>query len=237
MTHIPIWETIAATLTAEIAEAQYLPGDKLPTEASLAARFGVNRHTVRRAIAALSEAGLTHSQRGAGVFVTAKPTDYPLSRRVRFHQNLSAAGKRAGKKVLRREVRAASPREAEPLLLAPGAPVAIHESLSLADGAPIALSRSVFPAERFPDILDHLGRTTSITKALILSGLSDYTRASTRLTAKLATAAQARHLRIPEGAPILRTISVNTDLDGQPVEYGHTWFAGDRVTLTVAAEE
>ena len=33
-----------------------------------------------------------HSRRGAGVFVTARPTDYPLGRRVRFHQNVLAAG-------------------------------------------------------------------------------------------------------------------------------------------------
>ena len=35
-------------------------------------------------------------------------------------------------------------------------------------------------------------------------------------------------------APLLRTISLNIDADGKPVEYGRTWFSGDRVTLTVA---
>ncbi len=213
-----------------------MPGDKLPTEAALAARFGVNRHTVRRAIASLSEAGLTHAQRGAGVFVTAKPTDYPLSRRVRFHQNLEAAGRTAGKEVLRREVRPADGREADALALKAGAPVAVFESLALADGAPIALSRAVFPSEPFPDILDHLAKTLSVTEALRLSGVADYTRASTRLTAKLATSTQAQHLRISEGAPILRAISINEDAEGKPVEYGHTWFAGDRVTLSVLPE-
>ena len=232
----PIWKTIAAALTAEIAESQYRPGDKLPTEAALSARFGVNRHTVRRALAALSEAGLTHAQRGAGVFVTAKPTDYPLGRRVRFHQNLEAAGQSAGKEVLRREIRGANPRESDALRLVPGARVAVFETLSLANGAPIALSRSVFPEGRFPDILKHLARTPSVTEALRMSGLTDYTRASTRLTAKLATPMQAGHLRIAEGAPILRSVSINVDTEGRPVEYGHSWFAGDRVTLTVTPE-
>ncbi|MEQ9676233.1 MAG: UTRA domain-containing protein, partial [Roseovarius indicus] len=56
----------------------------------------------------------------------------------------------------------------------------------------------------------------------------------TRLNAKLATPTQALHLQLREGAPLLRTISLNIDADGKPVEYGRTWFSGDRVTLTVA---
>jgi len=44
------------------------------------------------------------------------------------------------------------------------------------------------------------------------------------------------HLRISEGAPILRTVSVNVDPGGRPVEFGHTWFAGDRVTLVVTPD-
>ena len=36
------------------------------------------------------------------------------------------------------------------------------------------------------------------------------------------------------GEPILRTLAVNVDPEGQPIEYGRTWFAGDRITLTLA---
>ena len=55
-----------------------------------------------------------------------------------------------------------------------------------------------------------------------------------RLNAKLATPTQALHLQTREGAPLLRTVSLNIDAAGRPVEYGRTWFSGDRVTLTVA---
>ena len=43
----------------------------------------------------------------------------------------------------------------------------------------------------------------------------------------------ALSLQLKEGAPVLRSVSVNIDAAGHPVEYGTTWFAGDRVTLTV----
>ena len=208
----------------------------MPTEADLSARFGVNRHTVRRALADMAERGLVHARRGAGVFVAARPTDYALGRRVRFHQNLAAAGQTATRQILRLETRASDMREAEALRLSPGDPVHVCEGVSLADGAPIAFFRSVFPAARLPDLPQHLRANPSITAALTAQGVADYTRAATRLTAKAANAILALHLRISEGAPILRSVAVNVDPAGVPVEYGHTWFAGDRVTLIVAPE-
>lgn len=231
-----LWTAIAATLTDEIGAGRYRPGDKLPTEAELSRRFGVNRHTVRRALAALEDAGLTHARQGAGVFVAARPTDYPIGRRVRFHQNLRAAGQTPDRTILLTETRSADPREAEALDLAPGAPVHVYEGVSLANGAPIALFRSVFPADRFPGLLAALAETRSVTAALARGGVADYTRASTRLTAKLASPTQALHLALREGAPILRAVAVNVDAEGRPVEYGHTWFAGDRVSLVVTPD-
>jgi GntR family phosphonate transport system transcriptional regulator len=229
----PVWKSIHHALSADIAEGRYAPGDKLPTEADLARRFGVNRHTVRRALAELAEAGLTFARRGAGVFVTQAPTEYPLGRRVRFHQNLRAAGRLPSRQTLSIETRQADTREAGALSRAPGETVHVFEGLSLADGQPIALFRSVFPARPFPDLTDALERTGSVTAALREAGVTDYIRAWTRVTAKLATATQALHLQTREGAPLLRTVSLNVDPDGQPVEYGRTWFSGDRVTLSL----
>ncbi|WP_114963242.1 phosphonate metabolism transcriptional regulator PhnF [Tritonibacter mobilis] len=232
-TRTPVWKSIAITLIDDIAQGRYETGTKLPAEAQLAERFGVNRHTVRRALADMAEQGLVHARRGAGVFVAAKPTDYPVGKRIRFHQNIRRAGRVPSKKVLRLEVLAADAREADALDLDPGDPVVVYEGLSYADDHPVALARTVFPAERLPGILDALEAHESITAALNACGVEDYTRRETRITAKLATATQALHLRTSEGAPILRTTGISDDANGTPIEFGRTWFAGDRVTLTV----
>ena len=229
----PLWLAIAQSLRADIARARYGPGNKLPTEAALASRFGVNRHTVRRALGDLAEAGVIHTRRGSGAFVAHQPADYPISTRVRFHQNLRAAGRLPAKQILALETRAADAAEAEALRLAPGEMVHVYEGLSLADGIPVATFRSSFPAARFPELLTALNRLKSVTEALREQGVADYTRASTRLNAKLASPTQALHLQLEPGAPILRTIAVNVDPASQPVEYGRTWFAGDRITLTL----
>ena len=229
----PIWRAIAEALRVDLAEGRYTPGHKLPTEAALAERFGVNRHTVRHGIAALVEEGLLRSRRGSGVFVAAAATDYPIGKRVRFHENLIAAGRRPEKQVLQVEERAATDGEAKALQITTGDPVCAYHGLSLSDGQAIAVFESMFPAKRLPGIAQALAATTGVTRALELVGVADYTRATTRLTAVRASATQALHLQVREGDPLLKTTSVNVDTTGAPVEFGRTWFAGDRVTLTL----
>ena len=231
----PIWQAIAEALRSDIAEGRYVAGDKLPTEAALAERFGVNRHTVRHGVSALVGQGLVRTRRGSGAFVAATPTDYPIGSRVRFHENLVAAGRRPDKRILHLEDRLATAGEAAALGIAAGDPICAYHGLSLSDGQPIAVFESMFPAQRLEGIGDALRQTSGVTQALSLVGITDYTRVSTRLTAVRATATQALHLQTAEGDPLLKSTSVNADTQGVPVEYGRTWFAGDRVTLTLEA--
>jgi GntR family phosphonate transport system transcriptional regulator len=231
-----LWTAIADTLRDEIASGHYAPGARLPSEAQLARRFGVNRHTLRRAMAQLAEEGLLRTRRGAGAFVAQRVTDYPIGRRVRFHANLLAAGRTPDRRLRSLETRSSDAEEARALGIVAGAQVHVYEGQSLADGQPVSTFRSVFPADRFPGLPEGLARHASVTRALALCGVGDFTRHSTRVTAVLADAAQAAQLDLVVGAPLLRTISVNVDPEGRPVEYGRTHFAGDRVTLTLAAD-
>ncbi|MDF0601133.1 phosphonate metabolism transcriptional regulator PhnF [Psychromarinibacter sp. C21-152] len=232
----PLWQAIASALTEDIAEGRYREGDKLPTEAQLAERFGVNRHTVRAALAQLVDAGLVRTRRGAGAFVTARPTDYPIGRRVRFHRNLLAAGRTPDKRVLTAGEQVSTPYIAERLRIAPDAAVCYYHGLSLADGRPVALFESHFPAQRFPALAEVLRRTASVTAALAEYGVTDYTRAATRLSARAADATQALQLELKEGDPLLFSEGINVDSDGRPVEFGQTWFAGERITLTLGED-
>jgi GntR family transcriptional regulator, phosphonate transport system regulatory protein len=230
----PVWQAIATILRDEIAAGLYPEGAKLPTEAQLAARFGVNRHTVRHALSSLAADGLVVARRGAGVFVaSAPPADYALGRRVRFHQNISATGRTPSREVIRLETRPATAEEREALGVDQ---VHVFEGLSLGDALPICHFRSVFPADRFPALPEALARLGSVTAALAEQGVTDYTRASTRVTATTARGPRAGLLKLAEGAPLLRTEAVNVDADGRPVEYGISWFAGDRVALTIMPE-
>jgi GntR family phosphonate transport system transcriptional regulator len=237
LARIPIWRSIADTLQAEIAAGLYRPGDKLPTEAALSLRFSVNRHTVRRGLASLIKAGTLHARRGSGVYVTSSPTDYALGRRVRFHQNIRDTGRTPSRRITRLETRPSGPSEARALKIAEGDLVHVIEGISLVDGQPLAQFQSVFPARRFPTLLAEMERQNSVTTALSACGLTDYTRAETRLTARLASPVLALALQVQPDAPVIRSVAVNIDSTGVPVEHGTTWFAGDRVTLTLSADQ
>ncbi|MEO1550538.1 MAG: phosphonate metabolism transcriptional regulator PhnF [Pseudomonadota bacterium] len=231
-----LWTEIAESLRRDLSEGRFRVGEKLPTEAELSIRFGVNRHTVRRALAALAQDGQVHPKRGAGVFVTTPPTNYPLGKRVRFSQNVEASGRTPGRTILQIETRFATEEETKALKLGMDEKVHLAEDITLADDVPIAVSLSAFPAKAMPRFPALLRELRSITKTLSAVGVDDYTRAQTTLTAVAATAIQSRRLRVSEGAPLLYSVAVNVDKDGTPIEYGRTWFAGDRVNMSVTAD-
>ena len=88
----PIYLQIAEEIKNNIQQKTYESGDKLPTEKDLSARFDVNRHTVRNAIALLKEEGLIRVDRGRGMYVATTPIRYPLGERVRYNESLKAQG-------------------------------------------------------------------------------------------------------------------------------------------------
>ncbi|MCC6008558.1 MAG: phosphonate metabolism transcriptional regulator PhnF [Rhodobacteraceae bacterium] len=233
MADTALWRQIADALAAEISSGRYRPGDRMPSEGAMAERFGVHRHTLRRAVAALSDEGLVRSRRGAGVFVAHRPTAYRLGPRTRFSANILAEGATPETRVLRLETRRAAVREAAALGVATGAAVHLRETVGLADGVPVVLGLSLFPAERFPRLPQDLGETGSVTAALARGGLADYLRRETQLSVRRATAIEARHLDSPEGTALLIAEWVNTDSDGRPVETGTSRFHGERVQLVV----
>jgi len=63
---------IVEGLAASIREGQLQPGDKLPTEAEIMARFDVSRTVVREAISKLQASGQVETRHGIGTFVLAR---------------------------------------------------------------------------------------------------------------------------------------------------------------------
>lgn len=69
--HLP--DRIAEQVKQEITDGHMGPGDRLPTEQSLAETYGVSRNVVREAIARLRNEGIVESRQGIGAFVADKP--------------------------------------------------------------------------------------------------------------------------------------------------------------------
>lgn len=65
----PMYDQLAADITADITSGALAPGARLPTEVELAAQYQVSRVTVRRAVKDLTERGLVVVSHGRGTFV------------------------------------------------------------------------------------------------------------------------------------------------------------------------
>ncbi len=75
---IPLYHQLAELLQQDIDSGKYQPGDKIPSETVLAARFDIGRPTVRQAIDSLVRKQFLIRRRGSGTFVAEYPEQVDL---------------------------------------------------------------------------------------------------------------------------------------------------------------
>ena len=230
---VAVWKQIAETLGTEIRNRAFASTGRLPSEKQLAARFRVNRHTLRQAVAALKGDGLVRIEPGRGTFVQHELLHYKLSRRTRFSENLQQQGLLPSKQLLCARQIIAPERAAQELKLAKGDMALMVEMLDEANQQPIALATAYYPALRFSGLLEMLQAGTGTTAILRHFGVEDYVRAFSRITTQMPSEETARLLGQPVARPVLCVEGLDQDMEGRPIKYGETIFCGDRVQLVV----
>ena len=232
----PLYIQIAQQLRQSVHGGTYRVNERLPAESQLAERFGVNRHTLRQAIALLKQEGLLRIARGRGTLVTAAPIRYAIGKRVRYNESLKAQGLTVRFELVRSLELPATESVAKGLSLKVGTPVALVERLGYADDVPISVGTGYFPLMLFPDLLSaesiqSLEATGSISKWLRDRYDTDHIRQSTVVSARLVQSSDARLLALPLNQPILLAESVNVDQKGRVIEYGVAKLRGDRMEM------
>lgn len=234
---VALWRQIADRIRQAIGSGALGADGRLPPEQALSERFGVNRHTVRRAIAALVQEGVLRAEQGRGTFVeTRRRLSYPIAARTRFSEGLEGQARDPHSVLLSHAVEAADSRVSEALGLPRGAPVLRLESMGEADGRPVSRATSFFDASRFSGLEAAFARSGSITAALRAFGVTDYVRRSTLVSARHADSADLADLALSPGAIVLVTVAINETLDGSPLQFSETRFAADRVELSVSGQ-
>jgi GntR family phosphonate transport system transcriptional regulator len=228
---VSLWRQIAGRLQQDISGGTYVPGGRLPTEAELSRQFGVNRHTVRRALEELSRSGLVRVEQGRGSFVAEDVLEYTVEPRTRFAEWIRRHNKEPSGRVLQLKETVAEVPVAAGLGVRAGARVVLLERLGLADGRPVSLTSHYFPSSRLRGILEALKAAPRITEALQAVGVDDYLRQVTRVTARLPGAEEAELLRMPRNRPLLVTENVNVDHAGQVVEFAIGRYPTPRVQI------
>lgn len=230
---VALWRQIAEDLETDIAAGVLPPGTRLPTESKLAARYNVNRHTLRRALAELGRKGMIDATPRRGTFVTKPRIPYRIARQTRFSENIMHAGREPGGRPISIGVGRAPAEMAEWLGVAQIAEVIEIRHVRVANDVPICLSTTWFPGDRFKRIGPVYERLRSFTKALARLGVTDYERARTRVTSRLATTEERELLELGRGETVLVVESLDVDTQGEPISAALTCFAADRVELVI----
>lgn len=232
---VALWRQIADQIRQAISAGSLGADGRLPPEMVLSERFGVNRHTLRSAIAALVQEGVLRAEQGRGTFVESRQKlSYPISARTRFSTGLRDQTRARRSTLLAHAIEPASARVAEALRLEAGASVLRLETLSEADDRPVSRATSWFDAQRFPGYGMAYAETGSITLSFQRYDIEDYFRRSTLVSARHADAADLADLRLSAGAIVLVAVAINVDAEGRPIQYAETRFAADRVELSVS---
>ncbi len=194
-------------------------------------RFGVNRHTVRRALEELSRGGLVRVEQGRGTFVTEDVLEYTVEPRTRFAEWIRRHNKEPSGRILQLREIAADSQVAAGLGIRVGGRVILLERLGLADDRPVSLARHYFPSARLRGLLEALRTAPRITEALQAVGVADYLRQMTKVSARLPTPTEAELLRMPRTRPVLITENINVDRAGAIVEFGIGCYPTPRVQI------
>lgn len=201
------YQEIAARLEQALRE-RYRCGDYLPAETQLAAHYGVNRHTLRRAIDELVNKGWVQRRQGVGVLVLMRPFDYPLNAQARFSQNLLDQGSHPTSVRLLAVIRPASQDVADALGRAEGDNVIHLRTLRRVNGIAVCIIDHYFSEHTWWPTLQTFGHGSLHDFLQVALGIA-LTRTQTRISARRSQAKESRLLEIPNMAPLLCVRTLN----------------------------
>lgn len=226
------YQEIAALLEVELRN-HYRCGDYLPAESQLAARYEVNRHTLRRAIDQLVEKGWVQRRQGIGVLVLMRPFDYPLNSQARFSQNLLDQGSHPTSERLLAVLRPASNTVAEALDVTEGENIIHLRTLRRVNGIAVCLIDHYFADLAWWPVMQQFnsGSLHDVIQDQLGINLK---RTQTRISARRAQAKESRLLEIPNMAPLLCVRTLNhREGHAMPAEYSVSLTRADMIEFTM----
>jgi len=215
----PLYQQIKALLLRSLQGGEWRPGEAIPSEMELAARFKVSQGTVRKAIDELAAENLLLRRQGKGTFVA---THSEQKVQFRFLRLARDDGEAAG--VQRRFIDCRRLR----------APSDVSRALELKSGDAVVQVRRVLSFRGTPVVLDDIWLPGQLFKGLTAERLTEYRgpmyglfetefgvrmiRAEEKIRAVAADDAAGQLLGLTPGSPLLSVERLSLTYDDKPVE-------------------
>ncbi|WP_310643895.1 GntR family transcriptional regulator [Limnohabitans sp.] len=218
----PLYQQIKGLILQSLQSGEWKPGEAIPSEMDLAARFRVSQGTVRKAIDELSAENLVVRRQGKGTFVATHAEQQVQYRFLKLQPdsgNVQSEGPAERTIIDCKRLRASAE---------------VARALSLRSGDPVLQVRRVLAFSGVPTILEDLWLPGTPFKGLTAERLSDYhgpmyalfetefgvrmVRADETIRAVNPDAEQAQLLHVPVTAPLLSVERVAYTYNDTPME-------------------
>ena len=215
----PLYQQIKTLITRSLQAGEWRPGEMIPSETELAARYKVSQGTVRKAIDALADENLVMRRQGKGTFVATHSEQKIQFRFLRLMADDGDTGNVTRRVIDCRRLRA---------------PAEVGRALDLNTGDAVVEVRRVMLFRSVPVVLDDIWLPGHLFKGLTAERLSEYRgpmyglfetefgvrmiRAEEQLRAVAADPAAAELLHVKAGTPLLSVERLSRTYDDTPVE-------------------
>jgi len=218
----PLYQQIKALILQSLQAGEWKPGEAIPSEIDLAARFRVSQGTVRKAIDELAAENLVVRRQGKGTFVA---THAERQVRYRFLKLMPDSGDLGSEGPAERTVL-----ECKRLR----APAEVARAMALRSGDPVVQLRRVLSFGGVPTILEDLWLPGNAFKGLSAEQVAGYpgptyamfevefgvrmVRAEEKIRAVAADTQQALLLKVEQHTPLLSVERVAYTYNDVPME-------------------
>jgi GntR family transcriptional regulator len=223
----PAYAQLVRILRGQIASGRFRPGDRLPSEAQLCARYGVSPMTVRRVVNILADQGVVMAEQGRGTFVKALELGTATFHLAQLQSVFREEG--TSVKLLEARIASATKRTAAKLDIEPGQRTVFIRRLISQEGSPVLLHREHVIYDPTRPIVEAEMEVTALRGLFSGGGSSALKRGLLTIDATVLTEEEAALLNSEAGAPAFRLEHTFVDFDDRPVSWG--WFIcpGDRL--------
>lgn len=229
----PLYRQIQQLLREQILRGDVSATGRLPSESDLAEQYGVSRITARQAVLELVQEGLVVRYPGRGTFVRDQGVPEVHSGVLTgFSEEMLAAGRKPGAKVLSVQQTALDAVGAERMQMAPGSLVWRICRQRLADEQVVS-----YEITWWPQIIGAWLSSHDLTGAL--HDLVEHgwgvrlARAVESITARQPTSTERKWLELPGGIPVLYVDRVTFDESGAVNHWGCSAYRADRYSYRV----
>lgn len=228
----PLYIQLREVIRGKIEDGEYAPGTAIPSENQLAETYGLNRLSVRSALAALEYEGLLKSVQGKGVFVVGPKPQRDLETLGGYRNTMHQQERHPSTKMLIKAQRKAGPYYSLLLQIDPEDDIWYIRRINRAGGEVVGLEEIYIPVSILPNLDAVDINVFSIYDAYEWAGIRPL-KGYQLLRITPVNAACAKLLDLDGPQDIMEFSCITHDENGRPIEFARNRARNDRSDFVV----